>query len=505
MGGWCAGLASPTLPHNLRYIPGGAVAVGSGPGDPNTGTGIGILNANSTFNGPNVNIVQSSIYNGTGVVAPVNYNNLFWLNIGPGDELGGPPGAFPSPPGRGYHLYIITMFGHDTAENNDNYYQQISQHYHDVELFYVIPRMMPSRKYSALDAADTPTKKGIYDTNLPSTFDPVGFPMRPAIQSFKVFEIHADKYIDGQQTGYHGHNAIGLLSQYNQIGVAAQFNTRPSAARQPWGVPDPGDVNSLTQETDWQAPHFKPKFVAGATLPNGTIPAAAGTNDIPYWTVPMGCGNVQNSDNVASWALAPVIPDQWEIFVYGLLKRDYYAAAGEPMGRLRIWKYKWDEWATADPANDTPLLEYFGSTNQYVPTGIFNPLNPTDLSAMRHRPSYIMPAEMYMGSSNPSKAISLIMPGADQVTDITQARDLVRAASSGITVFPRHTVNITGQRGVGSVLSADYSILPNIYQWWRADNENGLNAQMIPGATQQNYTEQSADAHKFLRVAYRSV
>ncbi|MCM8738500.1 hypothetical protein M5E06_30705, partial [Azospirillum sp. A1-3] len=54
---------------------------------------------------------------------------------------------------------------------------------------------------------------------------------------------------------------------------------------------------------------------------------------------------------------------------------------------------------------------------------------------------------------------------------------------------------------IGSWTDPDGDSLSYSYQWSRADDTNGTNATVIPGATSGSYTLTTADAHKYLRLS----
>lgn len=181
---------------------------------------------------------------------------------------------------------------------------------------------------------------------------------------------HADAVIDGAwptsfyPISYHGHNATGILLAANRPGLVQQFTPRP------------GD---------------------------GYLPPLA--DRTPQWAFKMGFGDVTTHDNIATWALQPVVGDETVWFACELTK-------GDTAGAVNLWTR-----TKSQPL--TQRVAYLGSTNQHVAgTAMFDPQNPRSNAAdspqrLEGHPCFGPLAPMiYNGSVNPPAPFKVQSPGS---------------------------------------------------------------------------------------------
>lgn len=458
---------------------------------------------NNGFNGPNLKVVDASVLAAFGITLPPGWTKWGKFTLGPGQNV---------PNGR----YIISAQGRDPnepgvgneapANTPEYYFGGNAWHYSGQDMTYVGAWMMPSRPYDLTspypDPANNSTRIGSFD---PNNLDNDGKPL-PLLQSPKLGEItHADKFIDGAVSGYdglagtlpqyptglHGHNAMGVQSVFNRVGLFQQFGVRPWTNKVPWNGPNPSGVTP--QSTDWTAPNFKPAFVA-----DGSGNAAAGTDCRAYWGFASGVGDISSHDNTDFWALKPVVPDEVVWFVIRMFKSD------DVNGRIQIW-------VSTNPATLTtatpPLVDYTGSTNQYAAgTAIFDPTQPNShggVSAggqatgdipqrlMQH-PNFALPAMVYNGDVNPSATFLSYCTSFRRRTSVALAMAEINGGTPSTAPQNTSPPTIAGSALQGATLTGSVggwvgTPTPTLaYQWLR----DGAN---ISGATSQTYVLQAAD------------
>ncbi len=151
------------------------------------------------------------------------------------------------------------------------------------------------------------------------------------------------------------------------------------------------------------------------------------------------------------------------------------------------------------PLDDADLVYYFGATHYSV---WFQALGGKNAQ----------------GSTCGQIALSGVMPGGQPVNlskrlcfgtnpppaPITSSSPVVASGNAAPVASGAH---ISGTWEEGDLLTGNYTYTDanndpegaSVFQWYRADDANGVNASAIAGATAQTYTTQAADAGKFLR------
>lgn len=290
-----------------------------------------------------------------GIATLPGWNQWRELSLGPGQAV----------PGGG--RYMISTQGRDPAEpgtGNDTpgtveyYFGGNAWHHHGEKYVYVFPLRVPKKSFGS---------DGL-----------------PVLQSPTLLEIaHADKYIDDAIPQYfgpphlHGHEATGILLAHNRADLPQQWTPRA------------GD---------------------------GFIPALADTG--AYLGFKMGSGDVTLHDNISTWALWKVTPDETVWFAIELLKHD-------TAGSVRIWVGNSAE--AASMLNGPPIASYTGPTNQHSPSSPFDPTRPNSLTAdspqrLDQHPCFSLGMMVYNGSVSPNAVFAIQSAGMMRLLSIADAQ-----------------------------------------------------------------------------------